>query len=211
MERLNRILVLAPHTDDGEFGCGASIAKFIAEKKDVYYAAFSLAEESVPPSFPKNILEVEVKAATKELGILPDNLLLYKYKVRHFAHHRQEILEDLVRLNKDLQPDVVFMPSLNDLHQDHTTIAHEGLRAFKKTTILCYEIPWNNITFATNCFIPVTENEISAKLRALNCYNSQKARSYSSEEFIRSLAITRGTQIGCRYAEVFEVVRWLIK
>jgi len=211
MERLNKILVLAPHTDDGEFGCGASIAKFIAEKKDVYYAAFSLAEESVPPPFPKNILEVEVKAATKELGIVPDNLLLYKYKVRHFAHYRQEILEDLVQLNKDLQPDVVFMPSLNDLHQDHTTIAHEGLRAFKRTTILCYEMPWNNISFATNCFIPVTENEISAKLRALNCYDSQKGRSYASEEFIRSLAITRGTQIGCRYAEVFEVVRWLVK
>lgn len=211
MERLNKILVLAPHTDDGEFGCGASIAKFIAEKKDVYYAAFSLAEESVPPPFPKNILEVEVKAATKKLGIVPDNLLLYKYKVRHFAHYRQEILEDLVQLNKDLQPDVVFMPSLNDLHQDHTTIAHEGLRAFKRTTILCYEMPWNNISFATNCFIPVTENEISAKLRALNCYDSQKGRSYASEEFIRSLAITRGTQIGCRYAEVFEVVRWLVK
>ena len=208
MNSSKRILVLAPHTDDGEFGCGASIAKFISEKKDVYYAAFSLAEESVPPPYPKNILETEVKAATKELGIIPDNLLLYKYRVRYFAHHRQEILEDLVKLNKDLRPDVVFMPSLNDLHQDHTTIAHEGLRAF---TILCYEMPWNNISFATNCFIPVTEYELSAKLRALNCYDSQKSRSYASEEFIRSLAVTRGTQIGSRYAEVFEVVRWLVK
>ena len=211
MDNIRKVLVLAPHTDDGEFGCGASIAKFISEKKIVYYAAFSLAEESVPPPFPKNILETEVKAATKELGIVPNNLLLYKYKVRHFAHYRQEILEDLVKLNKDLKPDIVFMPSLNDLHQDHTTIAHEGLRAFKRTTILCYEMPWNNISFATNCFIPVTENEICAKLRALNCYDSQKGRSYASEEFIRSLAITRGTQIGCRYAEVFEVVRWLVK
>jgi len=211
MDNIRKVLVLAPHTDDGEFGCGASIAKFISEKKIVYYAAFSLAEESVPPPFPKNILETEVKAATKELGIVPNNLLLYKYKVRHFAHYRQEILEDLVKLNKDLKPDIVFMPSLNDLHQDHTTIAHEGLRAFKRTTILCYEMPWNNISFATNCFIPVTENEICAKLRALNCYDSQKGRSYASEEFIRSLAITRGTQIGSRYAEVFEVIRWLVK
>ncbi len=58
------ILILSPHTDDGEFGCGASIAKFIDEGSNVFYAAFTLAEESVPDPFPKDILEFEVKAAT---------------------------------------------------------------------------------------------------------------------------------------------------
>lgn len=211
MDKFQKILILAPHTDDGEFGCGASIAKFISQNKDVYYAAFSLAEESVPPPFPKNILETEVKAATKKLGIKPNNLMLFKYPVRRFAQFRQEILEDLVKLNREIMPDLVFMPSLNDLHQDHSTIASEGLRAFKKTSILCYELPWNNISFSTNCFINFGEKELESKLRALNCYDSQKLRSYASEEFIKSLAVTRGTQIGSQYAEVFEVVRWLIK
>jgi len=211
MENFKRILVLAPHTDDGEFGCGATISKFIAEGKEVFYAAFSLAEESVPPPFPKNILEIEVKAATKKLGIDPENLILFKYRVRRFAQFRQEILEDLVKLNGELKPDLVFMPSLNDLHQDHTTIAHEGLRAFKKTTILCYELPWNNISFTTNSFVTFGEKNLNAKLEALKCYKSQENRSYASEDYIRSLAITRGTQIGVKYAEVFEVIRWLIK
>lgn len=204
------ILILAPHTDDGEFGCGASIAKFIEQSKRVYYAAFSLSEESIPPIFPKNILESEVKDATKELGIKPENLLLYKYKVRHFAYHRQEILEDLVKLNKNIKPDLVFMPCLYDLHQDHSTIAMEGLRAFKRTSILGYEIPWNNINFATQCFITFDEKHLNKKLKALNCYNSQKERFYASAEFIKSLAITRGTQIEVKYAEVFEVVRWIL-
>ena len=207
----NKILILAPHTDDGEFGCGASIAKFIEEGKDVYYAAFSLAEESVPSPFPKNILEKEVKAATKKLGIKQENLLLYEYRVRHFAYHRQEILEDLVKLNKKIKPDLVFMPCLHDLHQDHSTIAMEGLRAFKKTTILGYEIPWNNMNFATQCFITFEEKHFNKKLNALDCYNSQKSKSYASDEFIRSLAKTRGTQIGQQNAEVFEVIRWIIR
>jgi len=205
-----RILILAPHTDDGEFGCGASIAKFIEEGKEIYYAAFSLAEESVPDPFPKNILEVEVKAATKELGIDQDKLILYRYKVRRFAQFRQEILEDLVKLNRELQPNIVFMPSLNDLHQDHTTIAHEGLRAFKRTSILSYELPWNNISFTTNSFIPCSEKHLQAKINALKCYKSQQEKNYASEEYIRSLAVTRGTQIGTKYAEVFEVIRWLM-
>ena len=204
------ILVLAPHTDDGEFGCGASIVR-LTKQNNIYYAAFSLAEESVPPPFPQNILEEEVKNATKILGINPNNLLLYRYKVRQFANYRQEILEDLVKLNKELKPELVFMPSLNDLHQDHKIIAQEGLRAFKKTSILCYELPWNNINFTTNCFITFSENELKVKILALNCYNSQKGRNYASEEFIRSLAITRGTQIGERYSEVFEIIRWVLK
>ena len=170
------VLVLAPHTDDGEFGCGASLAKFIEQDKIVYYAAFSLAEESVPAGFPKNILATEVKAATKELGINLKNLLLYKYKVRHFAHHRQEILEDLVKLNKRIKPDLIFMPCLHDLHQDHSIIAMEGLRAFKKTSILGYEIPWNNMNFSTQCFITFDEDHLNKKLKALDCYASQKGR-----------------------------------
>ena len=205
-----RILILSPHTDDGEFGCGASIAKFINKGAEVFYAAFSLSEESVPKGFAKNILETEVISAMKELGIKLKNLLIYRYQVRHFAYHRQEILEDLVLLNRKLKPDMVFMPCLQDLHQDHSTIAIEGLRAFKKTTILAYEMPWNNLNFHTQSFIKIGQKHLDTKVKALDCYNSQKGRSYATEDFIRSLAKTRGTQIGAEYAEVFEVVRWVI-
>jgi LmbE family N-acetylglucosaminyl deacetylase len=210
INNVSRVLILAPHTDDGEFGCGASIARMIDEGKQVYYAAFSLAEESVPAGFPKNILESEVKFATNTLGIPQANLLIYRYRVRNFAQERQSILEDLVKLNRELEPELVFMPSLNDLHQDHTTIANEGLRAFKKTSILCYELPWNNIVFSNSCFIAFHESDLTRKIEALRCYKSQQGRNYASEEFIRGLAVTRGTQIGARYAEVFEVIRLVI-
>jgi LmbE family N-acetylglucosaminyl deacetylase len=205
-----RVLVLAPHTDDGELGCGATISRLVEEGGRVSYAAFSLAEESVPPPFPRDVLEREVRAATRKLGISPESLLLFRYRVRHFAAHRQEILEDLVRLNRDLTPDLVLMPALHDLHQDHTTVAIEGIRAFKRTSILCYELPWNNLNFATQCFAAVSENDLARKLQALDCYQSQKHRNYLSDEFVRGLAVTRGVQIGQRYAEAFEVVRWVL-
>ncbi len=32
----NKTLVLAPHIDDGEIGCGGSIAKFIEEGEKVF-------------------------------------------------------------------------------------------------------------------------------------------------------------------------------
>jgi len=210
MNRISKILILAPHTDDGEFGCGGSIARFVEEGKEVYYAAFSTAEESVPDPWPKDILKTEVKEATKRLGIPRENLIIFNFKVRELGYHRQEVLEELVKIKKEICPDLVFLPSSNDLHQDHSTVSIEGIRAFKNTTILGYEVPWNNIVFQSEAFIILSEDYIQKKLQALDAYNSQKGRSYANEECIRSLARMRGSQISTQYAEAFEVIRWII-
>jgi len=208
---ISKILVLAPHTDDGELGCGGAIAKFLEDGMNVHYTAFSVAEDSVIDEFPKNILESEVEKATEVLGIPKSNLHIYRYGVRTFTYHRQEILEDIISLRHDLQPDLIFIPSLNDLHQDHKVIAEEAIRAFKKFTILGYEEPWNNISFNTISFIPLKDRHIQKKIEALKCYDTQKYRSYLNEDFITSLARTRGTQIEVKYAEAFEVIRWVMK
>lgn len=205
MEKI--VLVLAPHTDDGEFGCGGSIVKLIARGYRVVYVAFSAAEQSVLPQFPRDILRHEVVEATRTLGIKESDCLVLDFAVRKFPELRQEILEKMVLLNKEYQPDIVFLPSMQDTHQDHLVIAQEGFRAFKKTTMFGYEVPWNNLDFRTTCFYVLDETQLQTKIKALQCYRSQQHRSYVTEEFIRSLAITRGTQISQRYAEVFEVVR----
>lgn len=211
MFNVNRILVLAPHTDDGEFGCGGSVSRFIQEGKMIYYVAFSTAEESVPKPWPKDILKTEVIEATSRLGIPRENLFIHNFKVRELSYHRQEILEVLVKMEKDISPDLVFLPSLKDVHQDHSTVSIEGTRAFKKTSILGYEIPWNNMEFRTDAFVILSDDHIKTKLHALDAYNSQKGRNYANEEFIKSLARTRGVQIGSRYAETFEVIRWVMR
>jgi LmbE family N-acetylglucosaminyl deacetylase len=206
-----RVLVLAPHTDDGEFGCGGSINKLVENGAEVYYAAFSACQLSVIEGFPSDILITEVKAATKLLGIKPENLILYDYDVRTFNYRRQEILEDIIKLKNSIKPDLVFIPSIRDIHQDHQTIANEGIRAFKFCTILCYEMLWNNFTFNTSAFMHLKEEHIMAKVNALKEYKSQAHRPYANEDFIRSLANIRGVQIDTKYAEVFEIVRWIMK
>lgn len=210
MKSYKNILVLAPHTDDGELGAGGSIAKFIEQGVKVTYAAFSTAEQSVPDGYPKDILKSEVKAATLKLGILPENLLIFNYEVRKLGYARQEILEELINLRKNNSFDLVLLPSLHDIHQDHTTIANEGVRAFKNTTILGYELIWNNLTFNTQCFIHLEKKHVEQKIAALKEYKSQGSRDYLSGEFIESLAKARGVQIGTQYAEAFEVVRYII-
>jgi len=116
-------------------------------------------------------------------------------------------LDDIIKFRKNINPDLVLIPSINDIHQDHATIANEAVRAFKFCNILCYEMPWNNFNFESTSFMLLSDEHLNTKIEALKKYKSQEHRSYSNEGFIRALASVRGVQVGQKYAEVFEVVR----
>lgn len=210
INNLKNVLVLAPHTDDGELGSGGTISYLLEKKAKVYYAAFSTASDSVPSGLPKDILKTEVINATRQLGIEKENLIVFDYQVRKLNYSRQDILEDLIRLRNSIHFDLILMPSLNDIHQDHLTVSQEGLRAFKTCSILGYELIWNNLTFNTTCFVRLEERHLQNKINALKSYESQNGRDYVSSDFIKSLATARGVQIGAKYAEAFEVIRLVI-
>jgi LmbE family N-acetylglucosaminyl deacetylase len=199
--------VLAPHTDDGELGCGGTINRLLGEGVDVYYVAFSTCRNSLPAGCAPDTLEREVRAATQVLGMGPDRLIVLDFEVRRFDRDRQGILDELVRIKAELEPDLVLLPCPQDMHQDHVVVANEGIRAFKRCTVLAYELPWNNITFSTQCFMAIEEHHVVRKIEAVRCYSSQQQRPYADPEFIRGLARTRGVESGYRYAEAFQVVR----
>jgi len=209
LSKKQRVLVLAPHTDDGELGCGGTIARYCREGREVYYVAFSICTRSLPEGLAPDTLAKEVAAATQVLGIPSENLILYDYDVRRFKEFRQDILEEMVKIGRQLKPDLVFVPSPTDIHQDHQVISEEGLRAFKNTTVLGYEMPWNNLSFNTRSFSILSDEDVTTKVEALKAYKSQAHRSYINENFIRSLATTRGVQIGATWAEAFEVIRFI--
>lgn len=209
-KEFKKAMVLAPHTDDGELGCGGTIARMIEDGTEVFYSAFSLCEQSVPAPFPPDTLKHELLDAMNAFGIPEERVFIENYDVRHFPQHRQEILQNLIDVKREVQPDIVFMPCLTDVHQDHQVIAMEGLRAYKDRTLISYELPWNNLNLNASAFIKLERQHVDRKIKALQCYKSQAGRTYSDPKFIESLARTRGVQIGSEFAEVFETVRWVV-
>lgn len=203
------ILVLAPHTDDGELGCGATLARYVKEGSRVSYAAFSLCQKSLPAGLAPDTLEKECRIATRELGIDETQLFFYDFEVRTFDQQRQAILEEMVQLNKQLHPELVFIPSASDQHQDHQVIHTEAQRAFKHCTLLGYELPWNHSSFHSTYFIPIAEEFLQKKIKAVQSYQSQSHRNYMSADFIRSLAKVRGVQCNHLLAEAFEVYKMI--
>ena len=205
-----RIIVLAPHTDDGELGCGGTIAKLSGEGKEVFYAAFCTTSMALPKTFPSDTLELECKKATSILGIPSSRLILFNYQVRELPQSRQQILEELLKLNKDIQPEMVLLPAASDIHQDHQVIHKEGMRAFKNTTFAGYELPWNNYSIRTNFFVRISEDHLTKKIESLKAYESQSDKNYMDPDFTRSLAKVRGVQANSPYAEAFEIYKWMV-
>ncbi len=201
-----RVLLLSPHTDDVELGCGASIYKFIEQGFEVMNVLGSSCKESLPEGCTVEQIMNEFDTSMSLLGIA--NTVFMDLPVRNFPQYRQQILEEFVKINKNYQPTLVLLPCSNDIHQDHYTFYCEGLRAFKFCKILGYELPWNTQNPTHSCHIIIEERHLNKKLDCMKCYKSQKQRPYFREEFISYLSSIRGVQAGSTYAESFELIKW---
>lgn len=207
---MKRVLVLAPHADDGEFSCGATIKRLTEERKEVYYAAFSPCTKSMPEGSTEFRLYEELTQAVAQLGIPEQRIIKFTFPVREFPANRQEILEEMVKLKKSLQPDLVLLPNGDDVHQDHHTIYNEGIRAFKHCSMLGYELPWNNLSFTNTFHMKVDEKHLEAKFAAISEYKSQAFRPYMDKAFFFGLAKVRGIQVNADFAEAFQLIRWVM-
>jgi len=205
----DRVLVLAPHTDDGELGCGGLIHKLVEQGADVTCVAFSSCDESLPDGFAPGTLIGECKAAGACLGVAQDKIQVLDHRVRRFQENRQAILDYMIRLRREIAPTLVLAPSSQDVHQDHQAIHSEAMRAFKSTTLLGYDLPWNNPTFDFDLVVGLSEQNLAAKIAAMGAYKSQGFRTYSQADSIRSIAKYHGIKSDLPLAECFEILRWI--
>jgi len=197
------ILLLAPHADDIELGCGATVARFFEEGHRLLWIGFT---DEQP-------LNDEHIKATEVIGLKDDSRLAFDFTLRQLSDRRKEVLERLVTLNSEFKPDLVVGPSLHDFHQDHQVVANEMVRAFKTSaSIICYELPWNHISFDVQLLTKLTNQHMETKIRMLEKFKSElvvRGR-YFSATLVRGMALLRGTQAGTEYAEAFEVLRWVL-
>lgn len=208
-----KALFISPHTDDVELGAGGTLTKLMEKGWEILWVVFSTAESSLPEGTPPDTLRNEFLDVANSIGLKDNNLKIFDFQVRYLSSHRQEILEEMVKMKKEFSPNLVVGPSLDDNHQDHEVVAKETLRAFKDcASIICYELPWNHIAFNTQLFVKVKERHISKKIELLKRYKSQIEldRPYFQEDYIRGWAKMRGVQVKSEFAEAFEVVRWIV-
>ena len=97
-----------------------------------------------------------------------------------------------------------------DTNQDHRQVVDEVRRVFKlHSSAIGGEFPANDLgSFAPQLYVPLSEEDLAAKVRMIERYQSQRRshRRYLDETVVRALARVRGSQIHEAAAEAFEVV-----
>jgi LmbE family N-acetylglucosaminyl deacetylase len=200
-EQKERILLLGAHPDDVEYGMAGTIHKFQQTFRRAQYHVISATTE-YPPN--KKIV-TELKAASAAMGISDPKVADFPWM--EFHQVRGKIRQYLFEVNKTLNPDLVFLPSPRDVHQDHEVLSQEAFRIFRDTSCLSYEIVRSSLDFRPNVFVELSQEDLEAKIRVLGKYTSQRGLYYFDPSVIRSVAITRGAQAKQRLAEAYEVLR----
>ncbi len=197
-----RVLFLGAHPDDIELGCGALI-HHIAPMSDVL--CVTLSDNQKNPLL-KNVVGEHYKAM-EVLGVQKDKVILGQFTTRIFQDARQDILEYFLKLRNDFKPDIIFVHSKQDVHQDHNTMTDESLRAFRGITLLGFDVVRSSYGFFPNFLVEVSEEDVNAKIEALSQYETYRDKYYFNSELTRSIMVRHGALAEVPFAEGFDILR----
>ena len=230
MTKLNlknqRLLVIAPHSDDEVLGCGGLISKIKKEGGKVFVLIFNLGFEKDDTKESQEKRKNEVKEAMNVLKVdgyhlvhdQPDN---NRDLDAEPLHSLIEVIESTssVSLEK-ITPTIVAIPTIFSHHQDHVHVHHACIAALRTIStpvsniVLSYEAPehsrWSaSGVFEPNLFVEI-DDVIENKIIAFNKYRSQIRPGSRDDDSIRNQAKYRGQEVGKNLCEAFYVHRFIL-
>jgi LmbE family N-acetylglucosaminyl deacetylase len=197
-----RVLFIGAHPDDIELGAGALI-HHIASCCDVL--CVTLSDNQKNPQL-KSVVE-EHYASMNVLGVPKEKVAVEKFITRNFPDERQDILEYMLKLRRDFQPEIIFVHSKQDVHQDHNVITDEALRAYRGITVLGYDVIRSSYGFFPHFLAEVSEEDVNKKIEALSQYKTYVDKYYFSPELLRAIMVRHGSLAECPFAEGFDILR----
>jgi len=197
-----RVLFLGAHPDDIELGCGA-LLHHIVKQTDVL--CVTLSDNQKNPDLKK--VKNEHFEAMTVLGVSEEKIILGPFTTRVFPDARQEILEYFLKLRRDFDPDLIFVHSKQDVHQDHNTMTDESLRAFRGITVLGFDVVRSSHGFFPHFLVEVSEEDVNKKIEALSKYETYRDKYYFNSELTRSIMVRHGALAERPFAEGFDILR----
>ena len=197
-----KVLFLGAHPDDIELGCGA-LLHHIVKETDVL--CVTLSDNQKNPDL-KNVKDEHYEAMAV-LGVPEEKIILGPFTTRVFPDSRQEILEYFLKLRREFHPDLIFVHSRQDVHQDHLTMTDEALRAFRGITVLGFDVVRSSYGFFPHFLVEVTEADLNKKIEALSKYETYRDRYYFNSELTRSIMVRHGALAEVAFAEGFDILR----
>ncbi len=206
------ILAIGAHFDDVELGCGGTLAKHASDGDNVFVyvptvSGFSNQHNQTVRS--SKIALKEAKEAMKILGV--KELICGNFKTLE-VEFVDELNIEILRIIEEKKIEKVYAHWIGDIHHDHQAVARASLHSCRHVSrMLMYRSNWYHSTleFRGNFYVDIS-NYWDTKEKAIRAHESEMERTGNKWiEFFFNEAKNAGQRIDVKYAEVFELVKWL--
>jgi len=187
---VSRVLCLGAHCDDIEIGSAGLLMSLIDAnpKIEVRWHVFGGTEA--------RSAETRKAAAAVLRGAARSQVECSSHRNSFFPAAYAEIKEEIERVKRDVQPDLVLTHCREDLHQDHRVVNELTWNAFRDHLVLEYEIPkYDGDIGRPNLYVPLDETLANRKLDMLmDCFPSQRERRWFTRDLFQGVMRLRGME-----------------
>jgi LmbE family N-acetylglucosaminyl deacetylase len=206
-----KILAIGAHFDDPELGCGGSLLRWKSEKNPI--ALFVATRSGYKDAKGKTVRTDKTARAEGRESARALGAKLFEGGFPTFGLEAAEPLHrKLLRAIHEFRPDLVLTHWRDDAHQDHRALAAATLHCCRHVPkVLMYRSNWYETggIFQPKFFVDISRT-LEKKIGLIKIHDSEFTRTGGDwEKFVRAEAALAGLKSGCKYAESFEVVRWL--
>lgn len=211
-----RILVIAPHADDAEFGLGGFLSR-ITKQDTAEVRVVIMAVGSYGRSDGRFVSgqerTVEATAALNLLGVTDIRFVEAFEENKSRSADYCRIVSKIEEQIASFKATSLFLP-LPSFNQDHVVTYEAAMTATRPDarhslqTIMAYEYPgnsWGLPPFRGNFYLRMTPEDYEKKLQSIAIHASQWAGRkdmHVGPEGAAKLAALRGSECGCDYAEL---------
>lgn len=199
------ILALGAHPDDIEYGCGGTFLKMARSGVNINFMILTKGEFGGDP-------EVRQKEQEKAMRILGIEKIFWGECVDTELPNERIIITRIDEVIKKVQPDEVYVNYIDDIHQDHRTLAECTLAATRYVKRVLFYEDYTSNNFEPDIFVDI-EDVLEEKQALIEIFSSQVSKSYPTRldmaESVKAIANFRGFQGKVKYAEGFKAFRFL--
>ncbi|MFD1357319.1 PIG-L deacetylase family protein [Fictibacillus halophilus] len=216
-----RILIIAPHSDDEVLGCGGLIERACSLGNNVKVVIAALGETIFRHSGIKVTSDIRKKELANALAYLgcSDFEVMYEDKEAIMdTIPQKEIVSKIDEILMSFKPSMVFIP-YPSFHQDHKALFNACMASLRPQPghhyklIAMFEYPlivWQypQINNVGELFLDLGE-KVDVKVEAMKMHVSQirDPKHLISPENVKRWAEKRGMENGCQYAEKYYILR----
>lgn len=206
-----KIMAIGAHFDDIELGCGGTLVKHIEEGNEVTMLVVTNAEYFNYNGDLRRTKEVALREGKTAAGIIGAKLICGDLKTKTLAYSWR-LIEFLNEQIDALRIELVYTHWDQDVHQDHSAVGRATVSAGRHISrILMYQSNWyaTTVNFRGTFYVDIS-GHTEKKIAALRSHETEyHLRGEEWIQFFRNVNSNCGQEIGVKYAECFEVVKYL--